>query len=67
MTYRGEDVEIPTSVIVGKDDLNRNFEIIDGCIIDRCEALVETCREKVRDIDFDCISGIQDILALLRD
>ena len=62
-----EDVEIPTSVIVGKDDLNRNFEIIDGCIIDRCEALVETCREKVRDIDFDCISGIQDILALLRD
>ena len=67
MTYRGEDVEIPTSVIVGKDDLNRNFEIVDGCIIDRCEALVETCREKVRDIDFDCISGIQDILALLRD
>ena len=66
MSYQGEDIEIPTSVIVGKDDLNRDFEIIDGCTIDRCEALVDTCKEKVRDIDFDCISCIQDILALLR-
>ena len=66
MSYLGEDVEIPTSVIVGKDDLNRDFEIIDGCIIDRCEALVESCREKVRDLDFDCINSIQDILLLLR-
>ena len=66
MAYQGEDVEIPTSVIVGKDDLNRDFEIIDGCTIDRCEALVESCREKVRDLDFDCINSIQDILLLLR-
>jgi hypothetical protein len=66
MSYQGEDVEIPTSVIVGKDDLNRDFEIIDGCIIDRCETLVETCREKVRDIDFDSIGSVQDILVLLK-
>ena len=64
IAYQGEDEEIPTSVIVGKDDLNRDFEIIDCCTIDMCEALVESCKEKVRDIGFDCISGIRDILFL---
>jgi len=67
VAYRGEDVDIPTSIIVDKNDMNRNFEIMDTDIIDRCNTLVEICREKVRDMDFDSISGIQDILKLLRD
>jgi hypothetical protein len=67
MAYEGEDVDIPTSIIVGKDDLNRDFEIMDASIIDRCEALAEICRDKISDIDFGTIDNIQDILAILRD
>ena len=67
VAYRGEDVDIPTSIIVDKNDMNRNFEIMDTSIIDRCNTLVEICREKVKDIDFEFIGGIQDILKLLRD
>jgi hypothetical protein len=67
VAYRGEDVDIPTSIIVDKNDMNRNFEIMDTGIIDRCNTLVEICWEKVRDIDFEFIGGIQDILKLLRD
>ena len=67
MAYEGEDVDIPTSIIVGKDDLNRDFEIMDASIIDRCEALAEICRDKISDINFGTIDNIQDILAILRD
>ena len=67
VAYRGEDVDIPTSIIVDKNDMNRNFEIMDTDIIDRCEALAEICRDKISDINFGTIDNIQDILAILRD
>ena len=65
MTFMDESVDIPTSIIVGKDGLNKNFDITDGSIIDRCETLLKQCEQELEGIDLDKVSCIKDLLDAL--
>ena len=60
-----ESVDIPTSIIVGKDGLNKNFEITDGSILDRCETLLKQCESELDGIDLNKVSCIKDLLDAL--
>ena len=65
MTFMNESIDIPTSIIVGKDGLNKDYDITDGSIIDRCETLLKQCEQKLEDIDLTELSSITDLLEAL--
>ena len=65
MTFMDESVDIPTSIIVGKDGLNKNFDITDGSIIDRCETLLQQCEQELKVIDIDKMNSIKELLDAL--
>ena len=65
ITFMDESIDIPTSIIVGKDGLNKDYDITDGSIIDRCETLLKQCERKLEDIDLSELSSITDLLEAL--
>ena len=65
MTFMDESVDIPTSIIVGKDGLNKNYDITDGSIIDRCETLLKQCEQNLDNIDLAEVNCIKDLLDAL--
>lgn len=65
MTFMDESADIPTSIIVGKDGLDKNFDITDGSILDRCEMLLSQCEQRVKGIDLYEVSDIRELLAKL--
>ena len=65
ITFMDESIDIPTSIIVGKDGLNKDYDITDGSIIDRCETLLKQCERKLEDIGLSELSSITDLLEAL--
>ena len=67
MTFMDESADIPTSIIVGKDGLDKNFDITDGSILDRCETLLSQCEQKVKGIALYEVSDIRELLDKLNE
>ncbi len=67
LTFMDESMDIPTSIIVGKDGLNNSYDITDGSILDRCETLKQKCEQKIKDIDLYEVSSIRELISKLND
>ena len=65
MTFMDESVDIPTSIIVGKDGLNKDYDITDAGILDRCETLIKQCEQKMKGIDLAEVNCIKELLDAL--
>ena len=65
MSFRGEIIDIPTSVMVKRTQLNSDYEIIDESILQRMQILIADLRKKTDGINTDNISDIQQLLILL--
>ena len=65
MSFRGEIIDIPTSVMVKRTQMNSDYEIIDESILQRMQILIADLRKKTDGINTDNISDIQQLLILL--
>ncbi len=65
MSFRGEIIDIPTSVMVNRTQMNSDYEIIDESILQRMQILIADLRKKTDGIKTDNISDIQQLLILL--
>jgi hypothetical protein len=65
MSFRGEIIDIPTSVMVKRTQMNSDYEIIDESILQRMQILIADLRKKTDGINTDNFSDIQQLLVLL--
>ena len=65
LSFRGETVDIPTSIMVQRTQLNGDYEIIDESIMDRMSLLIADLRRKTDGINTDEVSDIRELLFLM--
>ena len=65
LSFRGEVIDIPTSVMVQRTHLNSDYEITDTTVLDRINILIADLRRKAEGINTDRVSDIRDLLFLI--
>ena len=65
MSFRGEIIDIPTSVIVKRTQMNSDYEIIDESVLDRMQLLIADLRRKTDSINTDQVSDIRELLFMM--
>lgn len=65
LSFRGEVIDIPTSVMVQRTQLNGDYEIIDESFMDRMNLLIADLRRKADGINTDEVSNIRELLFLI--
>lgn len=65
LSFRGEVIDIPTSVMVQRTHLNSDYEITDTTVLDRINILIADLRRKADGINTDEVSNIRELLFLI--
>ena len=65
MTYRGEEMDIPTNIRVDRRQIDTEFYITDEGIIDRLMAVIQDIRQKTDAICLDEVDSLRSLLILL--
>ena len=65
LSFRGEFIDIPTSVLVERRHLNSDYEIVDTSVNERMALLIADLRRKTDGINTDDINSISQLLVLL--
>ena len=65
MTFRGEEVDIPTNIRVDRRQIDTEFYITDEGIIERLMAIIQDTRQKTDAICLDEVDSIKSLLILL--
>ena len=65
MTFRNEEMDIPTNIRVDRRQIDTEFYITDEGIIDRLMAVIQDIRQKTDAISLDEVDSLRSLLILL--
>ena len=65
MTFRDEEMDIPTNIRVDRRQIDTEFYITDEGIIDRLMAVIQDIRQKTDAISLDEVDSLRSLLILL--
>ena len=65
MSFRGEEMDIPTSINVSKRQIDSEFYITNEDIIARLTAMIADIRKNIEMINLDEVDSLRGLLILL--